>query len=88
MFLCQVIFCFRLRFHVELLKMATSAVLHLNITCQMINTVPGTQTVLRTARKSCGEFSPEVPGVPWQANSAYLYTVYSVSCEIYRINKK
>ena len=69
MFPCQVVFSFRLRFHIELLKMATSAVLTLNITCQMINTVRGTQTVLRTARKSGGEFSPEVPGVLRQVNT-------------------
>ena len=32
----------------------------------------GDSTVLRTAKKSCGECSPEVPGIPRQANSADL----------------
>ena len=66
MFLCQVIFCFRLRFHVELLKMATSAVLHLNITCQMINTVPGTQTVWSKSPRS----PHEIPPIPQQVKTS------------------
>ena len=48
----------------------------------MTTTAPGTQTVLRTAKKSCGECSPEVPGVPLQAISADLYTVSAMKCEI------
>ena len=34
------------------------------LTCQMNSTVPETQTVLQTAKKSCGEYSPEIPGIP------------------------
>ena len=37
-------------FHLELLKMAAIAVLHFYIACQMISTVPVTQTVLRPAK--------------------------------------
>ena len=44
--------------------------LHFNIARQMTTTVPGTKTVWRTATKSCGECSPEVPGVPREAKSA------------------
>ena len=50
--------------------MAAPAVLHFNIARQMTTTVPGTKTVWRTATKSCGECSPEVPGVPREAKSA------------------
>ena len=50
--------------------MAAPAVLHFNIASQMTTTVPGTKTVWRTATKSCGECSPEVPGVPREAKSA------------------
>ena len=50
--------------------MAAPAVLHFNIAGQMTTTVPGTKTVWRTATKSCGECSPEVPGVPREAKSA------------------
>ena len=50
--------------------MAAPAVLHFNIAGQMTATVPGTKTVWRTATKSCGECSPEVPGVPREAKSA------------------
>ena len=76
-------FFFRRRFHKGSLKMAAWAVLHFNITCQMTTTVPGTQTVLRTAKKSCGEFSPEVPG----KLILQICILYSVSCEMYRIDK-
>ena len=50
--------------------MAAPAVLHFNIARQMTTAVPGTKTVWQTAIKSCGECSPEVPGVPQQAKSA------------------
>ena len=50
--------------------MAAPAVLHFNIAGQMTTTVPGTKTVWRTATKSCGECSLEVPGVPREAKSA------------------
>ena len=52
------------RFHKEFLKMAAWAVLHFNIAHQRTSTSPGTQTVLQTAKKSCGECSPKVPGSP------------------------
>ena len=55
--------CFFYRcFHIEFLKMAAWAVLHFNIAHQRTSTSPGTQTVLRTAKKSCRECSPEIPG--------------------------
>ena len=49
--------------------MAAPVVIHFNIACQMTTTVPGT-IVWQTATKSCGECSPEVPGVPQEAKSA------------------
>ena len=56
--------------------------LHFNITRQMTTTALGIQTVWRTAKKSCGEYSPEVPGVPLQAITTDLYTVSAMKCEI------
>ena len=61
--------------------MAASVELHFNIACKKNCIIPGTQTVLRTAKKSCGECSPEVPGVPWQVKSADLYTESAVKSE-------
>ena len=61
--------------------MAASVELHFNIACKKNCIIPGTQTVLRTAKKSCGECSPEVPEVPWQVKSADLYTESAVKSE-------
>ena len=58
----QVIFYFRRRFHIEFLKTTSSAELQLSIALQMTNIAPGTKTVLRKAKKSCRECSPEFPG--------------------------
>ena len=49
--------------------MAAWAELHFNIARQWTRIVSGTQTVLQTAKKSCGECFPEVPGVHRQAKS-------------------
>ena len=64
--------------------MAAPAVLHFNIARQMTTTVPGTKTVWRTATKSCGECSPEVPGVPQEAKSAY-FNIYLLLLPIKKI---
>ena len=41
-------------------------------TCKKTSIALGTKTVLRTAKKSCGECSPEVPGVLRQAKYSDL----------------
>ena len=51
----------------RILKMPCSAELHFSIARQRTSLVPGTQTVLRTAKQSCGEYSPEVPKIPRQS---------------------
>ena len=56
MFPCQVFWGFCLRFHIEFIKLAAWAVLHIKISCKMI-TVPGTRNSPADSQKSCGEFS-------------------------------
>ena len=62
MFPHPVCFYFHQHFHIEYLKMAARAVLHFSIALQRTNIVPGTKIVCRTAKKSCGECSPEFTG--------------------------
>ena len=50
----------------------------------MTSIVPGTKTVWRTATKSCVECSPEVPGVPQEAKSAY-FNIYLLLLPIKKI---
>ena len=62
----------------------------------MTSTGPGTRTVLRTARKSCGECSPEIPGVLRQVNTGgrergqrqqpftYTYIIYNIE-HLYKV---
>ena len=64
MFLRQVYFYLCRRFHIEFFKTASSVELHFSIALQITNIILGTKTVWRTAKKSCGESSPEVPGGP------------------------
>ena len=72
MFSHQVYFYFRQHFHIENLKMAARAVLHFSIALQRTSIVPGTKIVCRTAKKSCRECSPEVPGVPWSSPASLV----------------
>ena len=51
----------------RILNMPCSAELHFSIARQRTSLVPGTQTVLRTAKQSCSECSPEVPKIPRQS---------------------
>ena len=64
MFLRQVYFYLCRRFQIEFFKTASSVELHFSIALQITNIILGTKTVWRTAKKSCGESSPEVPGGP------------------------
>ena len=84
MFPHPVYFYFRQHFHIEYLKMAARAVLHFSIALQMTNIVPGTKIVCRTAKKSCGECSPEVPGVPRQFRRFKFLTLAHFLCCRYR----
>ena len=78
-------FYFCCRFRTVFLKMVAWAVLHFNIAHQRTTTAPGTQTVLRTAKKSCGECSPEFPGklIP----KSFIHYTVSVSWESFRTVK-
>ena len=68
--LCRLEVWFRIKFILILKWPPERCFISTNITRKKTSIVPGTKTVLRTARKSCGECSPEVPGVSRQAKSA------------------